>query len=261
MADSITLITPTGSRQSAFELCEKYMARQTVKHTQWIVIDDSPQTPTQCHLRQTYIMGPKEWRPGINTQRLNLDAAIPLITGDYIFIIEDDDWYAPTYLEIMMKLLKIFPMVGEGNAKYYNIVTRQWRELKNMLHCSLSQTGFRRDLLPVFDEAVNSGEIYIDIVIWRKARERQIKAINCIDMNLALGMKGLPGRTGIGVGHRIENWTQDPHFRGHADPNFDQLRGWVGDDVKYYIAMANKLDMQQKAELARNAMLAAGQSR
>jgi hypothetical protein len=42
-----------------------------------------------------------------------------------------------------------------------------------------------------------------------------------------VGIKGLPGRAGLGVGHRPgTGWT--------PDPDFVRLRSWIGDDVDSY---------------------------
>ena len=45
MYEPFTIITPTGDRPDAFELCCKYVQRQTIKPVEWIVIDDG-ETPT-----------------------------------------------------------------------------------------------------------------------------------------------------------------------------------------------------------------------
>jgi hypothetical protein len=35
-----TVITPTGDRPETFALCERYLYRQTLKPSKWIVVDD-----------------------------------------------------------------------------------------------------------------------------------------------------------------------------------------------------------------------------
>jgi glycosyltransferase involved in cell wall biosynthesis len=234
--DTITLITTTGNRPEAFNQCIEYMRRQTYTGPiQWIVVSDDnldaienydkfrgirPATSMQI------VSGPKKWRRGINTQRLNLDAAISLCEGKYVFIIEDDDWYHPSYLDAYVALLHQFRIVGEVNAKYYNLRNKTWREMKNYSHASLCQTAFHRSLLPMFEEAVNSGDIYIDIQLWKYAADLGINRGFFSDTGLAVGIKGMPGRNNIGVGGKAENFI--------PDGNGEKLKEWVGKDYDFY---------------------------
>lgn len=242
----ITILTPTGARPQVFKLCESYVQRQSVPNDiEWVVIDDTlpPNTPhrrkefkTKGGGKVTQLTYPssKQWRPGINTQRPNLDIGIPLIHGDYVFTIEDDDWYRADYMEAMLYQLKRFPVVGQCFSRYFNAATREYKEWGNYLHCSLAETAFRRSELDRFERAVNSGDLFIDIAFWRIIRD---EGVNCIRFNhqgLACGMKGLPGRMGIGSGH-----TPDKSFT--KDLSFKQLKAWVGvEDAQVYIDMATK---------------------
>ena len=227
----ITLITATGERPEAFKLCTEYVARQTYKGPmQWIVVDDGkvPIPTPRDSLKFEYIRGPKIWKPGINTQRLNLDIAIPHIKGDHILLIEDDDWYSPHYLECMLSLLQNADVVGEADAKYYNIKDRSYNELKNYTHASLCSTAFNKKVLPLFELAVNSGELYIDSVFWNLVKQKRAPyTLRLGTANLCVGMKGLPGRKGIGIGHTPVGYSRDTD-------TFDKLREWIGGDVSLY---------------------------
>lgn len=226
MSDLVTLITPTGGRQECFELCQKYIERQTYKGDfQWLVVDDC-NPPTKAKKYCEYYRGPKDWKPGINTQRLNLDFVLPKIKGDYILFIEDDDWYHPKYIETMVDLLKSVPVVGETNAKYYNVQMPGYKEMQNYLHASLCQTGLSRELLPLLEWAINSGEIYIDVVLWKLVKEKKVASALLSELNLTVGMKKLPGRDGIGMGHKQKDYNYD---QGHI-----KLKHWIGEDVSHY---------------------------
>lgn len=231
----VTLITATGERPEAFELCEKYIKRQTYKgELQWIVVDDG-NIPTTCTMGQQYITGPKQWRAGLNTQRLNLDEALKYVEGDYIFIIEDDDWYSPIYIESYLNLLQYYYIVGEGNSKYINIVDRSWKEWKNYQHASLCQTAFKKEIIPHFEEAVNSGELFIDIAFWRILLTSRLKPFIFCHQNLCVGIKGMPGRHGIGVGH----FPERQEFI--KDPGFSELKRLIGEeDTMEYIKVVAK---------------------
>lgn len=230
----ITLITPTGSRPEAFAQCERYIKNQTFKNSiQWIVIDDSiPET--KCTLNQTYVRSPKLWSTDINTQRYNIDAALEHITGEYIFIIEDDDYYHPQYLQYYFNLLSTTPVnvVGEADAKYYNLNIPGHRRMFNNEHSSLCQTAFHKSQLPLFSKAVHSGELYFDVVFWNLLKENSIPRLLMNDSGLSVGIKGMPGRSGIGVGHKERGYL--------FDTNFEMLRKWTGLNAEYYITVINE---------------------
>lgn len=223
----ITLITATGGRPEAFKLCESYMRKQTYKGPiQWIVVDDC--TPRiSCTMKQEYYRGPKEWAEGINTQRLNLDAALTKVKGDYVFIIEDDDYYAPEYLETYTHFLKSVAAVGEAKSKYFNVKVPGHKIMPNLKHASLAQTAFRKELLPLFNKAVNSGELYIDIKFWKLLSEQEIPFALLTNKNLCIGIKGLPGRGGISPGHTSRDFMYDPDFK--------VLKSWIGNSSTQYV--------------------------
>ena len=239
----ITLITPTGSRPQAFELCKKFIMRQTYKGPiQWIVVYDSKEAPDMSNFNKLkteveIVKGPKEWREGINTQRFNMDTALNHVKGEYVFIWEDDDWYAPDYIERYIWFMSKYDIVGECNNKYYNIERKSFKEWRNVQHASLCSTGLKKSKLAVLDRAVNSGELFFDIALWRMAKAERHNAILIAELGLNVGMKGLPGRLGIGGGHRpdTEGFIKD-------DKDCNVLKSWIGDDHVLYKEMTNVSD-------------------
>lgn len=223
----ITLITPTGTRPEAFALCEKMMARQTYKGPrQWIVVDDG-EVQTKCTMKQEYYRGPKIWTPGINTQRLNMDVALQKAKGEFIFVIEDDDWYHPTYIEHMLEMLKHADIAGEGLAKYFNLQVPGYKEMQNQAHASLSQTAIRGRIKDFLYKAVNSGEKYFDIELWKTAHRYECSMVIASNTKTTIGIKGFPGREGIGAGHRAKDCIYNP--------DLSKLKAWIGDEYKMYI--------------------------
>jgi len=224
----ISLVTPTGGRKEAFALCEKWIERQTYKgEYEWIVVDDVyPTTPITKQQRALRPM--PYWEEGQNTQSRNLMLGIGLAEGDTIFVIEDDDYYAPEYIESMLAFLDFTKtqVAGEGRARYYNVNQRCYQILENTWHASLSQTVFRREAIPTLRDAILSGEKFIDIEFWKRLSEGNILTALKQDSFLAVGIKGMPGRFGIGTGHVPEDYT--------ADPNCDTLREWLGEDAEDY---------------------------
>ena len=221
---TVTIITPTGGRSEAFALCEKYMARQTLKPDQWLVVDDYlPRTA--CTMGQEVIYPAHTWKEGDMTLTKNLLEALQKATGDYILIIEDDDWYSPKYIETMVSYLKEHDLVGEGRAKYYNIFNSRCMIHTNMEHASLCQTAFTKKLIPDIIKTVkdNITQKFIDIEIWKI----DCKKIIFDGKNICVGIKGMPGRGGIGYGHKDKMGKPDTR-------RFHLLKQWIGSDTTNY---------------------------
>ena len=221
----VTLITPTGDRFQSFALLETYMGRQTMKFDQWIVVDDC-ENPTPCNLGQEVVRREPFWKNGDMTLPLNILTALPLVKGDYILIVEDDDWYHPDYIKTMVEHLQNYDLVGEGLAHYYNVFNHQYKIHTNRDHASLCQTGFRNNVKELIQSCVKSNinKKFLDINIWKLP----INKIVFTDSTKCVGIKGIKGgRPGIGHGHHNNMGRVD------ATP-FNTLSQWIGDDVNIY---------------------------
>jgi hypothetical protein len=64
---------------------------------------------------------------------------------------------------------------------------------------------------------------FIDCQLWEKVQNKNLFREN----NLAIGIKGMPGRYGIGAGH--SKW-----FSNHIDRNLNYLTSIIGEDAKLY---------------------------
>lgn len=225
---AITVITPTADRPVAFELAESMMRRQTLQPDEWIVADGG-QTPAACSMDQVHVHEPRP--AGAANFANNLLNGIARANGELVIIVEDDDWYSPTHLERMADLAQASPkalIFGAGDKQHYhNVAARCWRIFENV-GASLCQTGFRRSIMRSFRSIVQNclarGTYGIDTTLWR-ATPREHWALG--GELTVLGIKGLPGRPGLGVGHRPgDGWT--------ADPDLSMLRAWIGGDADTY---------------------------
>ena len=223
----LSLITPTSDRPLAFALCERWMARQTYRGpVEWIVADDGKE-PATCTLGQVHIKRPHlQDRSG--SFRGNLRSALEACKGDRILFIEDDDWYHPDYIQMMAGLFERGAIVGEQNARYYNVTTRRF------LHCrtaspSLCQTGITRLLVHRVLQLAGRKSTFIDRRLWQ--RTLLTKAVLPESLH-AVGIKGIPGKSGIGIGHRL-----DTKYKHDSDGSI--LRGWIGDDASAYEGFAH----------------------
>ena len=253
MNNGITVITLTGDRPLAFALCRRWLANQTQKPDQWIVVDDGrvPLSPTAD---MEYVRRDPRPDDPTHTMLLNLQAALPLVRGSKVLIMEDDEYYSPRFIAEMSRRLDEHEVVGIARSKYYHLPTGGFLRHTNMDHASLAQTGFRSSFLPEVI-ALAQGDMYLDIRIWKKvgntdqlrwgenkdvAKERSVSGGRGLLFDdgdgggegcLYVGIKGLPGRPGIGVGHR--------HYKEYLPdtPTRDTLRRWIPGDDKYYRAI------------------------
>jgi len=200
------------------------MSRQTMPWYQWVVVDDClPATKTT--LGQDRVEPRPEWQPGQITLGRNMLAGLAKIEGDAVVVIEDDDWYAPDYLAVTARNLGIASLVGEGFARYYNVRERQYLEIYNAKHASLAATAWRSQRTPQIAEIVEGlDEPFYDLTIWRHVEDFALM----LTQRFVVGIKGMPGRKGIGIGH-VGGACR------HPDPDLSKLREWIGaDDAANY---------------------------
>lgn len=233
---NITAITLTGSRPEAFELCERYLTRQTLRPSRWIVVDDGREWMDMSCGQEVIRLPPIE---GISLNR-NLAAALSVCShyDEVIFIIEDDEWYHKDYIATVAPYLERNLVAGEGYAKYYSVTRRRWFPHGNIHHASFCQTAFRFEVLDVLDELCGTGNPYLDLPLWRHPRCfcRSHLIMDRQNNPLVVGIKGMPGRKGIGLGHD-KMWAMS---NGVADPDLVQLRAWIGADADNYSAYFEK---------------------
>ena len=231
----IALITPTGGRVSQLETCAYLMRRQTYQgEVLWVIIDDcEPQTADMIPdgFRENWtirkIRPELLWREGLNTQGRNLSMGINEIYERYdveaIFIIEDDDYYRPEYLQSMLGRLTGYMAAGETNTIYYNVYFRRHVANGNFKHSSLFQVAFTPEAVPIFQQC------YMDKFI--DSRFFQLLPVHRVNLftanNLGIGIKGIGGRPGIGAGHHR-------NMLMYSDPNMTYLINQIGEDAKIY---------------------------
>lgn len=232
--DKITLLTCTCDRPIAFALCEQWMSAAIPKvgqtNVRWIVCDSGRQ-PVRCTINQQHIRtGPPKDTGAedfLANMRAGMAAVAALEDPGMLFFIEDDDYYSPGYLlEYFRHGLDHFSqiVIGQKEAHYYNIQTHGWRVYDNARHASLCQTAIRGPMIDRFRSYLNQPQRtpYFDIFLWGSLAEPWDRSFLPFGPPLAVGMKGLPGKTGIGEGHR------QGKYRDFDQPPFPVLEHWVG---------------------------------
>lgn len=199
------------------------MAGQTIQPDQWIVADDgvipAPLTMGQLHIRR------ERRETGGESLAMNILAAIPHVTGDYVVIMEDDDAYLPQHLEACVRRLGQHRATGCTWLNYYNLEHLKWRRIRNSC-AALCNTAFRRECLPILADAAREamalGMYHVDRLFWQR-----VGAEGLHEEETVIGLKGLPGMKGIGIGHR-------PGHGWWPDPSGKKLREWIGEAAGHY---------------------------
>ena len=172
----------------------------------------------------------------------NLKEALKHTTEDpneVLFFIEDDDYYHPSYLPTMLERMQHNEIAGLAEARYYNLRSRAFTVFPHTIHASLSATALRGSRArSALNAAVLQCEgeklIHVDLRFYDHARALRIPTELLPQLKtLQVGIKGMPGRKGLGIGHRPPpGWPIDGH-------NFDQLRSWLKEDICLYLPYIN----------------------
>ena len=224
----IGVITPTADQPMGIRLAETYMARQTVQPDVWVVVDDGDKyaslTMGQDHIRRT-----RDGEGGISLAK-NMLAALDFLGAscDVIVIWEHDDWYAPEHITTSINCLAAADITGSKWQRYYNIKHQVYRVMLNVgsaLCNTAFKTKIRDNLRRACEHAIINKHYGIDRKFWDSLGNIK-KNIHGIDT--VVGIKGLPGRPGLGMGHRPTkgSWIED---NGQV-----VLRHWIGDDAEHY---------------------------
>lgn len=229
---SLVALTPTGARPWALQQTARYLERQTRRPDLWIVVDDGPERSGFSYSgRVMYLRRTPVWQPGQVTLQANLRAGLAGYDPDAhsaVAIIEDDDWYAPDYLEWLAGTAEArnLDLFGEGRSAYYNVATRCYSVNDNTHHASLCATLARgKAAVEALRAATLGYSPFVDIELWRTYKGPS--QVDSGERRRHVGLKGLPGRGGIGAGHRMVD--------GPRDDSGAVLRSWIGADAAAYL--------------------------
>lgn len=221
----LTILTMTGERPESFELCKRWMRNQTYRGAvRWLIVDDGrlaqrySDTPAGWDI--WVIRRAPYWEPGQNTQALNILAGLEHVDADArLVVVEDDDYYHPHYLAAVDGWLETADLVGESHTLYVNLANATAHRNKNHAHASLCATAIKGAAIDRFREMAAGNHKFVDMKLWGGfTGSKRLHASDHV-----VGIKGLPGRAGIGAGHRMIGAL-----------GIDQLRQYLGDDAQHY---------------------------
>lgn len=173
---------------------------------------------------------------GVSSLANNIRAGIDLLQDigvDAVVVVEDDDYYFPSHLSTMHERLGSYDISGNDHLRYYHIGARRHRVMRNH-GSSLCQTAILWEhvglLREACDEAEKDDSFCIDGELWRIAKRRGLRRDLYTDPVTVIGIKGLPGRVGYGIGHKVDRMQSWDH-----DPDGSALRDMIGQDAEIYI--------------------------
>lgn len=242
-------------------MLREYLLRQTFPGTvQWLVVADCQNPKPYEKIWLDFVMrtghadhfvhGQMHQRPyraedlGPKSLSQNLLHGLHYAEGEIIFICEDDDWYGPEHIKECIDHLAADKIKSVGTIwqKYYHLPSLSHRTFKNV-GSALCSTAFHRDLIPKMMESAqwcgDNNRKGLDRRFW-DSLDPEEKDIFEPEHNQVIGMKGLPGRFGIGVGHQPRGFEDDS--------NADILRAWVGnEDAEVYLKLRRQHNGSEKS--------------
>lgn len=216
-------VTCTGGRPELFELCKKWLARQTVQPDGWVVATDNGDVPPDLPRNATHLrvdppaFNPTaDWRP--NHALREAMRFVP--EGNHVIVFEDDDWYSPRHAEVCLERLS----AGHGVAYCDHVVefvlpSRIWREHRKP-GASEGRVGVHAKDVPIYADRL------LNRPLWSGLTDGRYSELTTVGIKGA--GHGLPGRPGATPLHRYtpkSGWASDPSFA-----KFCQLLGRDADD-------------------------------
>ncbi len=204
----IAVLIPTrGDRPLFLENCLRMINSQTLKPNHIEVVNDAPLN-NECDITWRY-------RNGYDKLRNK--------GFDVILLMEDDDWYAPNYIETMVNkwVEKGKPdLLGHTHTIYYHIKLFSYFTMNHLTRSSAMNTLIKADLN--FDWCVDH-EPYTDLHLWKTLKG----VLFTPEKNICLGIKHGVGLCG-GRSHLDRLHRYDKH--GTNDQNKEFLKSLMDED-------------------------------
>lgn len=191
-------ITPSkGDRPELLEFCRHQLQRMTLKPSKsYFIINQTSKYPDLVERVKTGI------------KRALQDGF------EFVYIIEDDDYYNPTYFE-QMQPKEDDCFVGSDRTTYYSLRNNTWQTMQHTGRSSLYNTGFNLTCSKYFDWPDDNAK-FLDIKMWEFAMQKGLK--KRFIPNGSIGIKHGIGQV-LGKGHDM------------VMPNKDEYREWLKKNV------------------------------
>ena len=235
----ISVITPVRDRISGFNLCRKWMSRQTCRSDiEWIVVDDGDDPVGENPSEYRYIRLPPSDKKFTNHD--NIGAGLAVATGSVSMYIEDDDWISSQYVKNMVDNVDGCVAAALSGYLIYHIgfqryVDRRFpgeeviRRKKFRAACCVTGRGIEM-LREACRKASELQDPLVDVRFWKMVDEEELpfKVFSSTDI---VKIKGIPGRS--------ITWKHSADI-GSFDQDGKYLRRFIGDDDADAIVGASK---------------------
>ncbi len=206
------------------------MNRQSLPWANWIVVDDGT-VQTECSLGQHHLSLSSGLPPAesfARSLRAGLHELGEMPETEFVFFIEDDDWYGRNYLASLVVALMKHDLVGESYFRYYNVSEKSYHYCGNAHHAALCATAFRAALIPDVLALVDENDVFLDLRMWRqlKCSKHLQPTSHCV------GLKAQVGRPGLAWGHKPNELRPDREGT--------LLKSWLGRDAPQALEFAIK---------------------
>lgn len=192
---TITILIPTtGERPEFVDMAVKMIDAQTIR----------------SQVQEILVI--KNTRTDINTLVHNYRKGYEQAEGDLVFFWEDDDYYAPDYLETMVKAWEPdLQILGTNHTIYYHLGLKAWKMNRHLTHSSAMNIVLKAGIQNIPWEPM--ADPFLDLRIWKEVTRGNIKG-KLIEELKSVGIKHGTGRA-IGRGHSRDfpYKIQDP--KGH----------------------------------------------
>lgn len=223
MSQKITVVTCTGGRPELFGLCRRWVLRQKVQPTRWIVTTDFGDEPFAPEA-EVYAVPPRRRAHAAIMAAHSMAFALSLVGDDSrVVVMEDDDWYGPRYIEHLVG--------ADGWCSHQSMV--------HMYHLPSKRYSLRRYVDPVVGMLSFKAGNVRRIAEWMSTVPRPpLGSVGVESMMQLVKIKGvgfgLPGRAG----------ATRKHITGHEkiaslepDPELSLFRNLLGPDAEDYISL------------------------
>ncbi len=174
---NVGIIIPTRKdRPGFFENCIRMLGNQTLTYTSWAFMDYEPLS-NEKDITQRYRKG------------YELLSSHPI---DVIALIEDDDYYAPDYLETMVREWDACgrpDIFGTNYTIYYHLKLKKYFTMHHPERASAMNTLIKRDLNIKWPP---DNEPYTDMALWSQLKGQTFKP----SKHISVGIKHNIGLTG-----------------------------------------------------------------
>ena len=217
MNPTIAVLIPTrGDRPAFLSLAYEYLKRQTLLPDIIELVCDPPISEGKdlC------------WRVQMGLERIARQTEE--IDNTVVLFWEDDDWYAPNYIESMVKQYKKAgspELFGIEYSIYYHLLRKSFRRFKHTGRASLMSTMMKLSLVEKI-HWTRTHEPWMDLYLW-EGMSNVDRKLWAPEPPISVGIKHGIGVCG-GIGHSLTA----KKFR--YDGALENLRSWIGDDVERY---------------------------